>query len=252
MRVASVIGRLFPLAMVWGVHPELGQIQEVQSDLQHLSALELTPLDSADPELTYLFKHVLTQEIAYESLLYSTRAVLHDQIGQYIERTYAGDLDRYLALLAFHFEHSENEPKKRIYLRRAGEAAQAAYANTVALNYFDKLRPLLPPAAQAEVWFRIGQVHDTTGQWVDAEVAYRAAAALAEAHGQQPLHIRSRLEIGDLFRKQSNYEEALAGLPLRKGTQPVRRTRPAWAARSTTSLRVHFYQGDLTRRAGFL
>ena len=47
-------------------------MQDLRADLDLLSALELTPLDTSDPELTYLFKHVLTQEIAYESLPFAT------------------------------------------------------------------------------------------------------------------------------------------------------------------------------------
>ena len=101
----------------------------MRSDLDALSALDVTPLDTPEPELAYLFKHILTQEVAYETLSFATRAMLHDQIGQYIEKTYADALDQYTDLLAYHFERSENQPKKREYLLKAAEAAQADYAN---------------------------------------------------------------------------------------------------------------------------
>lgn len=210
MRVASVIGRLFPAAMVWGVYPELGQLQQVQSDLDHLSEMELTPQDQPEPELVYLFKHVLTQEIAYESLLYATRAHLHDQIGQYIERTYPHDLDRYIPLLAHHFERSQNESKKREYLLLAANQARNDFANTVALNYFHKALPLIQENGQAVVYYRMGQVHDTMGDWPAAEEAYRQGMVLADRYDQREINLDCRIEIGDLFRKQSNYDEALS------------------------------------------
>ncbi|MCA9974386.1 MAG: AAA family ATPase, partial [Anaerolineales bacterium] len=123
IKVASVIGRLFRAVMLWGVYPQLGNEQQVKVDLEILSELDLTPLDSAEPELIYLFKNIVTQEVAYESLPYATRAMLHELIGQYIEEIYADSLKQYIDLLAHHYERSENEAKKRLYLLRAGEAA---------------------------------------------------------------------------------------------------------------------------------
>ena len=84
IKIASVIGRLFRAAMLWGVYPEL-PLNQVQHNLDVLSNLELTPLDTPLPELAYLFKHIITQQVAYESLLHSTRAMLHEQIGLYTE-----------------------------------------------------------------------------------------------------------------------------------------------------------------------
>ena len=52
----AAIGRLFPAAMVWGVYPELGGEDEVEAALGVLSNVDLTPLDTPDPELVYLFK----------------------------------------------------------------------------------------------------------------------------------------------------------------------------------------------------
>ena len=71
IKVASVIGRLFRAGMLWGVYPQLGNEQQIKIDLEILSQLDLTPLDSAEPELIYLFKNIVTQEVAYESLPYA-------------------------------------------------------------------------------------------------------------------------------------------------------------------------------------
>src|SRR5919199_624384 len=143
LKVASIIGRLFQFAWLWGVHPQLGEPPRVRADLDALSRIDLTPLDQPEPELTYLFKHIVTREVAYESLPYATRSVLHGQLGAFVERQYAQTLDQYVDLLAYHYDLSQNEPKKREYLRKAGEAAQKAYANDAAIDYYSRLLKVL-------------------------------------------------------------------------------------------------------------
>ena len=212
VKVASVIGRLFPAAMVWGAYPQLGSYEEVAADLQVLSELDIAPLDTPEPELTYLFKHIITQEVAYESLLHATRAMLHEQIGLFIERTHPERLDEQVNLLAFHFERSENQDKKRAYLLWAGEAAQADYANEAAIDYYEKVVPLLSASERGSVLLKLGRVHELTGQWDQAGGAYREALGLAIEAGDSQGKARCETAIGELYRKQGQYEEATGWL----------------------------------------
>src|SRR5262245_29094822 len=129
LKFASVIGRLFCFAWLQGAYPVLGDAARLRADLDALARLDLTPLDTPEPELTYLFKHIVTQEVAYQSLTAQARATLHEQLAAYLERLAGDDIDRYLDLLAYHYEHSENLAKKREYFQRAGEAAAARFAN---------------------------------------------------------------------------------------------------------------------------
>jgi len=218
VKVASVVGRLFAAAMLWGVFPQLGAPEHVLADLQFLSDAELTPLESREPELTYLFKHIVTQQVAYESLLEATRAVLHEQIGMYLERTYPDRLPHYVNLLAFHYERSENDAKKREYLLKAGEAAQAGYANQAAVEYYQKLLPLLPPADQAPALLKLGKVGELIGDWEMAGRQYEHALALAtdlaDRHGQA----RCQTAIGELARKRGDYSGAAAWLDQAQAT----------------------------------
>ena len=101
------------------MYPELGAPDQIKIDLEKLNTLDLTPLDKPEPELTYIFKNIVTQEVAYESLPFAMRAMLHDQLGLYIEGKYTNTLDRFVNLLAFHYDRTQNEPKKREYLRKA-------------------------------------------------------------------------------------------------------------------------------------
>ena len=77
LRVASIVGRLFRAGWLTGYFPELGGLPKVQSDLDQLADMDITPLDTPEPELAYLFKHIVTHEVTYESLPFATRARLH-------------------------------------------------------------------------------------------------------------------------------------------------------------------------------
>ena len=210
LKVASVIGRQFRAAMVCGVYPELAQIQQIEDHLHGLSRLDLTAMDTPLPELTYLFKHMITQQVAYESLLYATRTMLHNQIGGYIEETYPGALDQYVDLLAYHYDRSDNEDKKREYLLKAGEAAQAAYANSGAIDYYQRVLPLLAEAEQVPVMLKQGQVLELVGRWQEAEEADRQALASAEHLDDLPGQAQARRALGWLLRKRGDYAEAEA------------------------------------------
>ncbi len=208
LKVASVIGRLFRAAMLWGVYRFFGGEALVRADLDILSELELTPLDTPDPELVYLFKHVVTQEVAYETLPFATRALLHEQIGQYIERSYADALDRYVDLLAYHYDRSQNADKRREYLLKAGAAAQAEYANAAAIDYYERALPLIEAAKQSATLIELGQVLEVVGQWAAADARYRQALALAQEQGDQRTQARAQALIGELLRKQGQYAQA--------------------------------------------
>ncbi len=208
LRVASVIGRLFRAAMVWGVYPQLGAASSILEDLQTMSELELMVLDQPEPELTYLFKHVLTQEVAYESLPFATRAALHGQIGAYMEQTFAGELSRYVDLLAHHYDRSENDEKRREYLLQAAQAAQANYAHAAAVDYYRRVLPHLSGEEKGQPLFGLGQVLDWIGEYEEADTVYRDALAVAQQFGDSELEAQCQIAIGELARKQSDYAEA--------------------------------------------
>lgn len=210
VKVASVIGRLFRAAWLWGVYPELGEPNRIKADLDVLSRLDLTPLDTPEPELTYLFKHVITQEVAYESLPYATRAILHDQLGWFIERAYSDSIEQFIDLLAFHYERSHNEAKKREYLRKAGEMAQANYANEAAISYYERVLPLLPETEQVTIMLKLSEVLQLVGQWSEASDLLQRSLLLAEQLGDKSAKAWCQTQTGELFRKQGLYTEALA------------------------------------------
>jgi predicted ATPase len=212
LKVASVVGRVFRAAWLWGAYPQLGEMARVRGDLDILRQMDLMLLESSEPELVYLFKHIITQEVAYETLPYAFRATLHEQIGRFIEQTYPKKLNQFVDLLAYHYEHSENEAKKREYLLEAGKWAQQHYANEAAISYYRRLLPLLPDEEKIDVMLKLGQVLERVGQREEASDVYHQALSIAEKAGDQAAKAQCHTVLGDLMRTQGLYEEAATWL----------------------------------------
>lgn len=208
LKVAAVIGRLFRAAWLWGVLPDLGQPRQVRSDLELLSQMELTLLDQPEPDSVYLFKHILTHGVAYESLPFETRAWLHGELGLFIERSYGELIEQFVDVLAYHFDLSLHDDKRRLYLRKAAEAAQAAYANSAAIDYYSRLLALLPEDEQGPARFRLAQVQELMGGWGEAAANYRQALELAGRRGDASAVVECERAIGWLYRKQAEHGEA--------------------------------------------
>jgi adenylate cyclase len=205
LRAASVIGRLFRADWLIGYYPELGPLPQVKESLDQLHRLEMTPLESAEPELVYLFKHVVTHEATYESLPLATRAELHERLAAYLERVYAEAPP--LETLAFHYSRSDNRPKQIVYLQLAGESSQKNFANDAALDFYGDLLPLLDDDREKlSIHLRRGEVLELMGAWSEAENDYRAALALAHDNAAQKA--RAQLALGRLNRQRGEYETA--------------------------------------------
>ena len=93
LKVASVVGRTFSAPMLPGVYPELGAFDAVKGHLDTLGAQDLLSVEQ-EGEQTYLFKHVVTQEVAYESMPFAFRSMLHERVGGFIELTEPDSIER--------------------------------------------------------------------------------------------------------------------------------------------------------------
>jgi len=212
IKVSSVLGRVFQFENLMGYYPDLGEQAKVKSDLDNLSSLELTPLDTPEPELAYLFKHLITHAVAYELLPYTTRSRLHEQYAAFLEARAGEAVETILDQLAYHYEHSQNLSKKREYLVKAGVAAQRRYANQAALDYYLRALPLLAPEEQPGVLLKIGQVHELVGRWQDADMAYGKALDQSEYNGARLEQARSLAALAELDRKRGRYAAAMQRL----------------------------------------
>jgi tetratricopeptide (TPR) repeat protein len=133
MQVASVIGRDFAYRIL---HTITGTGEELKSHLVNLQGLEFIYEKSLFPELEYIFKHALTQEVAYESLLVKRRKEIHEKIGRAIEELYPDRLEEFCEVLAHHYSRSENTEKAYQYLELSGNKATRNYAKWEALRHY--------------------------------------------------------------------------------------------------------------------
>lgn len=180
LKVASIVGRRFPVAQLWGVYPTLGPPEAVAADLAALATLGLTPLESVEPEWVHSFRHAITHEVTYESLPAATRAALHGQFAAWLEGQAAATgtpppLDR----LAYHYSRSADDGKAREYLRRAGDTAAAAGAVAGAVGYYTALLARLGDAdpERGPLLVALGDQEERASAWEAAATHYQAAQA---------------------------------------------------------------------------
>ncbi len=140
MQVASVIGREFAYRILQTI---MGMREELKSQLLNLQGLEFIYEKQLFPELEYIFKHALTQEVAYNSLLLKRRKEIHEKIGKAIEEIYSERLEEYYELLAYHYVRSENKEKAVEYLDLANQKATKANVAEEAKAYFEQAMALL-------------------------------------------------------------------------------------------------------------
>jgi tetratricopeptide (TPR) repeat protein len=148
MQVASVIGREFAYRILQTI---MGMKEELKSSLINLQGLEFIYEKSLFPELEYIFKHALTQEVAYNSLLQRRRKEIHEKIGSAIEELYADRLEEYHELLAYHYVRSDNKEKAVEYLDLANRRAAKLHAMEDAKSYFDEAMKLLDTQPDTEI-----------------------------------------------------------------------------------------------------
>ncbi len=201
IEVASVLGQEFTPHWLAGIYPDSQAEAQLDRGLAELQRSELARPGHNGREPAYVFRHVITREVAYERLTPALRSELHARVGSFIERTYANDLERFVEVLAHHYSRSDNREKQREYLLRAGMAAQAAFANEAAIGFYERLLPLLPLEERAEVLLRLGAVLRHLGRWEAAEARFLEALELT----CNPLGAaRARLEQGDLLRRRGD------------------------------------------------
>jgi len=147
LQVASVIGRDFAFRIL---HTITGMQEELKSYLLDLQELEFVYEKSLFPELEYMFKHALTQEVAYNSLLLKKRNGIHEKIGEAIEGLYPDRLEEFYEMLAHHYSRSQNSEKAYQYLNLSGNKAKGSDSNWEAFHFYKNAVNLLKKLPDTE------------------------------------------------------------------------------------------------------
>ena len=141
LQTLAVIGRESPLGLIERV--TVREEAQLEFNLADLRAAEFIYEQPALAGLEYVFKHALTQEVAYNSILIERRRLLHEHVAAAIEALYKDGIDDHLAELAHHYSHSANTRKAVEYLFRAGSQAEARFAYNEAVNHLSSALKLL-------------------------------------------------------------------------------------------------------------
>jgi len=137
LKAASVVGRTFLERLLLSIHPVEADREEILDHLSVLKIVDLAMVESQLPERLYIFKHIITQQVAYNLMLFAQRRELHRAIAVWHEREYAADLAPWYPTLAHHYTKAEDSAKAIDYLEQAGMRAVASYANEEAISFFN-------------------------------------------------------------------------------------------------------------------
>jgi predicted ATPase len=134
LQSAAVIGKDVPFALLQAIADQ--SEEEISRVLTGLQAAEFLYETSLFPEVEYTFKHALTHEVAYGSLLQERRRVLHVRIVEAIERLYPDRVSEHVELLAHHASRGELWDKALEYLHQSGKKSATRSAYREAVVYF--------------------------------------------------------------------------------------------------------------------
>jgi tetratricopeptide (TPR) repeat protein len=218
---ASVLGREFPLKLLDRVWDGIGPLHP---HLIELTRLEFVYERVGSNEPVYVFKHALTQDVAYDGLLTQRRQSLHGAAARALEELFADRLEEADAALAYHYARSEFADKAVEYLVRVADRAARVYAHAEAHAHLrDALAQVerVPPGrerdrAQLDLVLRQGFSLYFLGNWEESvnlllrhqkQVAALGDPSLAGRYHFWLAHMYSRM--GDQERAEHNARRAL-------------------------------------------
>jgi tetratricopeptide (TPR) repeat protein len=149
LQILAVLGREFQLGVVQRVAEVPGD--DLSLMLARLQSGEFIYEQPVAGDIEYTFKHALTQEVAYNSMLTARRRLLHERAGQVLESLFADQPEKQLTQLAYHYSHSADVKRALHYLQRAAQQAVQRSANAEAIIHLEsalKLLETLPDSAE--------------------------------------------------------------------------------------------------------
>jgi len=192
LQIASVIGKSFLYRLLEAIAKAE---QKLDDHLAQLQRVDLVREKARIPELEYMFKHSLTQEAAYNSLLLERRREFHCRVGEALEQLFADRKGQYLGLLAYHFESAGDQAKAVGYLIQAGDRARLTDEHSEAIGYYQRalglLENLQDESRAAQIWLKLGLIYHANFQFEEAHQANEKAFAL-----QQKTAVQKQPDLG--------------------------------------------------------
>lgn len=215
LRVASVIGLTFAyetLQFALTRHTTMDEAT-LRAHLDSLARLDLTLLYQPEPDLIYTFKHAIVQEVAYQTMLFAQRRLLHRTVAAWYEATPdPAALSAAYPLLVHHYRQAEDNERERHYAWLTSEQAIDRSAHTEAVVYLSRVLALTPETdttAQYRTLRKRMQVYSIQGaramQQADLEALMQLAITLDDSY-----HIDIALHQAEYADEICNYPSAIA------------------------------------------
>ena len=228
LQKASIIGRVFQQAVLVRLYEDSSiQQRRISASLSELQRREFIQNWRGDAEdLTtqdeFAFKHAITHDVAYQSMLLARRKELHELAGVAIEKLFPDRLEELSATLGYHFERAEAREKAADYLGRAAERARATFANSEAMEFYrSALRQIEPvllskqDAPTRTVAGRLseglGDILKLLGQNDEARAEFNRADSIVPAE-ELIWHSRLHRKVSSTHAAQRRYEETARSL----------------------------------------
>ena len=258
LKVAAAIGRTFQRDLLETVHPWVTADTDSNLDeqLARLQAEDFTRQEVKESDLDFLFKHVITQEVAYETMLYSQRRRLHATIGAALESRVSNGDGEIIDLLAYHYARSDELDKALHYLQKAGQKALAGSANEAAISYFSEALTFAEETKNVKVRFDLltgrEQAYDRLGNRIAQaqDLTQMRQLALTQNNPAQQLQVGNRR-----MRLATNVGQYNEAINIAEETLALARryNEPTWEAKILTSLGItDWRQGDYRKARHFL
>jgi class 3 adenylate cyclase/tetratricopeptide (TPR) repeat protein len=132
IKLASVIGKQFEIRVLYQSLPLKRTPEQVMGYIRSLEQQQFISLDSLYPEPLYSFRHAITQEVTYQTLLYDQRKQWHWNVAASLETLQPNNWER----LAYHFSQTDDVDRAYTYLVKAGDRSAREFANQAALDYW--------------------------------------------------------------------------------------------------------------------
>ncbi len=216
---AAVIGRYFSDVLLQRI-AEAGT-SRFENDLHELIDHEVIQQTLEGNERQFAFRHILTQQTIYNSVLLRRREQLHHKIASAVEELYADRLDEQAERLAFHYSESKDAVQALPHVIRSAERAASRYANEQALSYYRTALDLVtrtqaPPETKTRILIGLGDSQTHIGDFDGAASSLRAAWDLARAATASPTQARQTAEIarrlGRGYERRAKYDDAMQWL----------------------------------------
>jgi predicted ATPase len=217
LQKAAVIGREFFVEILAEIEKRLQRPEDVSAQLERLEARDFVFRILSSKYSAYLFKHIITQEVAYNTLLIANRKILHRIVAEVIEEQFADNVEGFYYDLAEHYSKAEVEEKAFEYLKKAGEKAKTNYENQKAIKFYEQVIALARKRedrlTEIDYLLKKGEILWVIGMWDERlKQIYKEALCLAEETHDQKRIAEAKLALGGFCWVKDNHTNALTYL----------------------------------------